>query len=88
MLNTKDIEEFRSDLINRFIPWLGIASLVEMAILMLHIPRLGWLPYFILRFCIIIGIWILVIFRYRLSYTWRVGLLMGSVWISVTAHML
>lgn len=88
MLNTQDIVEFRSDLINKFILFMGIASVLEAALLTLHIPRLGWLPYFILRFVMIISIWVLVALRHRLSYAWRVGALLGGAWITIIAHLL
>lgn len=87
MIATKDITEFRSQLINKFIVLAAFASLIEILLLLTHIPKLGWLPYFVFRIFMIIGLWLLVLFRHRVDYFWRVGLLMGGAWLSIIAHL-
>lgn len=87
MLNTQEIIDFRSRLINQFISLVALISLIEIVQVISQIISLGWVPYFSLRLLIIIGLWNLFLFRHRLSYTWRVGLFMGSAWISIVAHL-
>jgi len=88
MTNIKDIEEFRSHLVNQGIVLAAYASLLEVLLLMTHVPQLGWLPYFIFRIFIVVNLWLLMLFRHRLPYLWRVVLLLGGAWLSIIAHLL
>jgi len=84
---TQDILEFRSHLINQLILFIAIASLFEVAILLSHVPTLGIHPYFIVRMTLIMGLWLLMLFRHRISYLERVSLVVGMTWFSIVTHL-
>ena len=84
---TQDILEFRSHLINQLILFIAIASLFEVAILLSHVPTLGIHPYFIVRMTLIMGLWLLMLFRHRISYLGRVSLVVGMTWFSIVTHL-
>lgn len=87
-MNTdQDVEEFRSYLINQLILFSAFASLIEATILINHLPTLGVTNYFVLRMTLIIGLWLLMLFRHQISYFGRVNVLMGMTWISIVAHL-
>lgn len=84
---TQDIFKFRSDLINQLIVLFTIASIIEVAILFSHLPTLGITLYFIVRMTLIVGLWLLMLFRYKISYFGRVSLLAGGTLISIVVHL-
>jgi len=84
---TQDILEFRSHLINQLILFIAIASLFEVAILLSHVPTLGIHPYFIVRMTLIMGLWLVMLLRHRISYLGRVSLVVGMTWISIVTHL-
>ncbi|MEY3220235.1 MAG: hypothetical protein RIT27_1592 [Pseudomonadota bacterium] len=87
MTHTQDILEFRSDLINQLILFAAMASVVELAILLSHVPTLGVTHFLVVRILAMIGLWWLAFFRHQINYFSRVSLLVGMTWISVVVHL-
>ena len=84
---TEDILKFRSDLINQLILLVAMASVVELAILLSHVPTLGITPFLIVRVTSIMGLWWLAFFRHQIGYVGRVSLLLGITWVSIVTHL-
>jgi PAS domain S-box-containing protein len=84
--STEHIENFatlRSHLLDRLILLLAIALVPGIILSVARAWYIGWLPLFTFHIGFGISFWLLVLMRSYLSYSWRVGLCLGSIWLAM-----
>ena len=73
------IARLRDTLLNETLLWLGIVSTPMVVISLSRIPIMGWRPVFGLQFIILSLVWLAWLQRQRISYSWRLGIVLFAI---------
>ena len=79
--NMENFATLRSYLLDRLILFLAIALVPGVIGSVARVWYIGWLPLFISHIVLGVSFWLLVLMRADLSYGWRTGLCLGSIWL-------
>ncbi|MCX7179132.1 MAG: hypothetical protein NTX56_10275, partial [Proteobacteria bacterium] len=71
-----DIDRFRNDLLNETLLWIGAVSVLMLAFSLARIPSMGWRPVFGIQIFLSSLLWLAIWQRHRISYFWRVGIVL------------
>jgi len=71
-----DMDRFRSDLLNESMLWIGVLTVPMLAVLLARVPSMGFTLLFGIQIVLISILWLAVLQRHRISYVWRVRIVL------------